>query len=95
MNNTNPWFVLGDMFELGEAAHDEHKQIVDLLLQLKAKHVILTGKNFTSCLDETQFRGFETTDDALIFLQNNPINNAQVLVKGSRGMQLEKLIPAL
>jgi len=95
MNSTNPWFVLGDMFELGEAAHDEHKQIVDLLLQLKAKHVILTGKNFTSCLAETQFRGFETTDDALIFLQNNPINNAQVLVKGSRGMQLEKLIPAL
>lgn len=95
MNNTNPWFVLGDMFELGEAAHDEHKQIIDLLLQLKAKHVILTGKNFTSCLDETQFRGFETTDDALIFLQNNPISNAQVLVKGSRGMQLEKLIPAL
>ncbi len=95
MNNTNPWFILGDMFELGEAAHDEHKQIIDLLLQLKAKHVILTGKNFTSCLAETQFRGFETTDDALIFLQNSPINNAQVLVKGSRGMQLEKLIPAL
>lgn len=95
MNNPNAWFILGDMFELGDAAHKEHQLIVDLLQDLEAKHVILTGKNFNSCHVGTQFLRFEKTEDTLSFLSSNPITNAQILVKGSRGMQMERLIPAL
>ncbi len=94
-NNSNPWFILGDMFELGDAAEEEHKTIVNLLSDLQAKQVILAGKNFLPFVHNTHFKGFESTEEVLNFIQSHPIRNAQILIKGSRGMKLEQLIPAL
>ena len=57
--------------------------------------VILVGKEFQLADPEKQFLQFIDTDEALGWLKENSIDNHLVLIKGSRGIQLEKLLEAL
>ncbi len=91
----NPVLILGDMFELGESAEKEHEKIVERLQTIGFQHVILAGKEFYKTTKSSPYRKFATTKEAEQYLQNNPIRNAHILVKGSRGMQLEKIIQYL
>ena len=88
------WLILGDMFELGTASKEEHQLIIELIGQLGFKKVILAGKHFYN-LESDRYLFFETTGEVILFLKRNPIKQARVLVKGSRGMQLEQLINVL
>jgi len=92
--------ILGDMFELGAAAETEHKQIATLALEQGYKAVILLGRNFaeTKLVSENLFY-FENVP---AFQQNIPeeLKNdlkkeSSILIKGSRGMALERLVPTL
>ncbi len=91
----NPWLILGDMFELGEASATEHIKIVELVKNLNIQNVVFVGKMFTEVLQAEKLTYFESTQEALAHLTTYPIRDANILIKGSRGMQLEKLIPAL
>lgn len=91
----NPWLILGDMFELGTTAVSEHEKIVELLTYSGFMKVLLVGDIFNSLLDKQGFRTFKTTQDAFAYLSKKPIKKAEILIKGSRGMQLEKLLPLL
>ena len=89
--------ILGDMFEMGEEAANEHQFIINKALQTKANLIIFIGNEFykagyqlTSEIKKTHF--FKDTEDAIEYLKVNPINNATILIKGSRGMALERLI---
>lgn len=95
MQYDNPWLILGDMFELGEYSAEEHENILNLLQNLEFKNVILTGKDFHSLSTLHNYLSFETTDEALRYLKETPIQNANILLKGSRGMKLERLIVGL
>lgn len=88
------WLILGDMFELGNHSMNEHQVIVDLLIKESAKNVILIGKDF-NCIHGINFLKFITTDEAKMYLNDNKIQNASILLKGSRGMELEKLLDVL
>lgn len=82
--------ILGDMKELGEYSYKEHKDIVDLLI----KHEIeayLVGKEFSN-LEQERFETFENVDDLCEHLKSFPIQNATILVKGSRGIKLESVV---
>ncbi len=92
---SSPLLILGDMFELGIAASDEHKAVLSLVQKLAFPDVILVGKEFTSIAGKSAIQTFESTAQVIEFLQNNPVKNKQILVKGSRGMQLETLLPYL
>lgn len=91
----NPVLILGDMFELGKASLSEHKKIVDALEDMDIQRVILIGKDFYRITHTSQFQKFTTTEEAGEYLKNHPIKGAHILVKGSRGMELEKLIQYL
>ncbi|PLW99750.1 MAG: UDP-N-acetylmuramoyl-tripeptide--D-alanyl-D-alanine ligase [Marinilabiliales bacterium] len=91
----NPWLLLGDMFELGDAAAKEHKKIIHLLQENGFENVILVGNEFFKLRSTTNFPTFLNLQEAASHLINHPIRNAQVLVKGSRGVQLEKLLKFL
>ncbi|MBN1651205.1 MAG: UDP-N-acetylmuramoyl-tripeptide--D-alanyl-D-alanine ligase [Bacteroidales bacterium] len=84
--------ILGDMFELGDYAFEEHKIILDSLLQAHFGKVILIGSIFKQFEKKyTNFVFFENTAD---FIQNrNQLNikNMRVLIKGSRGIKLETI----
>jgi UDP-N-acetylmuramoyl-tripeptide--D-alanyl-D-alanine ligase len=90
----NPYLLLGDMFELGKYSGEEHQAIVDILLNDKVKNVIIIGNEFSKTKNHP-FISLSNTQDAFEFLSMNKICNANILVKGSRGMKLEKLLEVL
>jgi UDP-N-acetylmuramoyl-tripeptide--D-alanyl-D-alanine ligase len=95
MNTFPKVAILGDMFELGVESRTEHAAILTLLKEFSFTEVLLIGPRFGEVASDSGFRCFDTTDQAYEWLVANPITNASILVKGSRGMKLEKLIPAL
>ncbi|MEA1785945.1 UDP-N-acetylmuramoyl-tripeptide--D-alanyl-D-alanine ligase [Arenibacter sp. GZD96] len=84
---------LGDMFELGAAAEEEHQRIVDHVSELGFEKVILVGENFyrTTC----SFPKFRTYSDLEVNIANLGLHKNQILIKGSRGMALERILEAL
>lgn len=87
------WVVAGDMFEMGEHEHAEHQNIVDIISKQSYEKVLLVGKAFAKTSGEAH--RFETTSELEDFLKDSKPEGKTILIKGSRGMQLEKLIPLL
>ncbi len=83
--------VLGDMFELGEEAEAEHAAIVEKTINTAIDRRVFIGKEFyKQKTDNAEF--YETRDVAAQALKSNPIKGSTILIKGSRGMALEKLV---
>lgn len=93
-SDDSSYFILGDMLELGEHAHSEHKAILDLLLNYKGKK-ILVGKEFSEFNSTYPFVFFVSSLEVGNYIQNNPVSSAKILIKGSRGIALEKVVPFL
>ena len=84
--------LLGDMRELGEDAAAEHKRIVERLAGTEA---FLVGEEFTRAAAGTSIKTFAKSEDLAKYLTEHPLKGYTVLVKGSRGIQMEKVIGAL
>lgn len=82
--------VLGDMFELGSYAVKEHQDIVDIATELNFDNVFLVGENFNKSI--TSHQQFKTFDDLKKYLIKHPIKENTILIKGSRGMALERVV---
>lgn len=95
MNTKNPFLILGDMFELGKYSLEEHKLIVDLISELGFKEAILLGNDFLLVAKNGSYKTFKTTAEAENHLTKHPISDRNILIKGSRGMKLETLLPHL
>src|SRR5690606_16593424 len=95
MDAQNKALILGDMFELGDEAPAEHQAVLQKAENIRADRRIFIGKEFYQFKDKFSGDFFTTTDEATVNLQDLPLRNTAVLIKGSRGMQLEKLIPML
>ena len=87
------WVVLGDMFEMGEFELEEHQKVVDLLNKSEWDAVFLVGKAFGKC--KSRFQHFESTEDLMTKLKELGVEDKTILIKGSRGMKLERIIPLL
>jgi UDP-N-acetylmuramoyl-tripeptide--D-alanyl-D-alanine ligase len=88
--------IIGDMFELEEEAEAEHKAIGHLLAQKNFDAVYLCGKLMNAAKQELpQARLFENKSDLITELQKNPITDATILVKASRGIGLESVVDFL
>ena len=90
MNVENKTLILGDMLELGEHSDNEHQNIVELLQQNHFENVLLVGKDFMKT--KNPFQCFETVENLIGFLDEKPIRKSYVLIKGSRGIKLEKIL---
>ncbi len=88
----NKSFILGDMLELGHESQAEHQAITDLLSEKGAEMVFLVGEFFTKTVKPDHFLTFANTDELSDHLFKNPIQNQTILIKGSHGIQLEKLL---
>ena len=82
----NTFFIIGDMFEMGDYSHEEHLKIFNLTKGLGLEGIFI-GK---------EFQGVGATDlidaqEALSYLKLNEVKGRIVLLKGSRGMRLEQL----
>ncbi|GGG81321.1 UDP-N-acetylmuramoyl-tripeptide--D-alanyl-D-alanine ligase [Parapedobacter pyrenivorans] len=86
--------ILGDMFELGAESHTEHHQVVQHALSLEVYRLIFVGEAFFEhCFAGAEF--YKTTAEAQAMLQQQPITDALVLLKASRGMAFEQLVSYL
>ncbi len=86
--------VLGDMLELGKESPKEHAEIIEILKKLDIEDVILVGVEFSK-VNNGEFNAFVDTDEASRFLKEKAKKGKFILLKGSRGIGLEKLLPYL
>jgi UDP-N-acetylmuramoyl-tripeptide--D-alanyl-D-alanine ligase len=87
--------ILGDMMELGDYSPAEHSAILSLLDKLQFDHMILVGGNFLMAAQGSMATCFPSTSEATDWLAKNPPLGQTILLKGSRKMELEKLLKYL
>ncbi len=89
--------VLGDMFEMGEESAAEHEAVIKKALETDVDERIFIGHDFAGSRksevgSQKSAVFYSTVEDAIAGLKTNPIKNSTVLIKGSRGMALERLV---
>ena len=85
--------IIGDMLELGEESVTEHQKIWELAQSLNLDEIITVGSIFKQV--NPSEKSFKNTDELIEYLKQNPIKNKNILLKGSRGIALEKVIEFL
>ena len=93
LENQNKVMILGDMFELGDESKQEHKLIVDSLLNQNKSECYLIGKSFyENKVAQENIQFFETFDAFVAHLKTIHFKDNTILIKGSRGMALERTL---
>ena len=90
LESKNKLLLLGGMAELGKESINEHRSIVELIQQYQWKDVALVGGDFEKI--EHPFRKFSNSLEAGKWLKGLKLKDAYLLVKGSRSMQMEKVL---
>ena len=96
LKGSNKTIFLGDMFELGDSSNIEHQNIVDLLTQQHTITCYFIGKHFfNNSIQKDNFHFFETFEDISGKINWTNSQNNYILIKGSRAMQLERILEIL
>jgi UDP-N-acetylmuramoyl-tripeptide--D-alanyl-D-alanine ligase len=86
----NSVVILGGMFELGAESLKEHQAMVDLATSFNFDHTFFVGEHFYQTTTEKhQFRTYEQLE---AYLKENRLTQQSILIKGSRGMRLERIL---
>ncbi|MCY7356306.1 MAG: UDP-N-acetylmuramoyl-tripeptide--D-alanyl-D-alanine ligase [Rudanella sp.] len=86
--------ILGDMYELGDESPAEHAALGQLIAQGNFDVVILAGKDMKFALDYLpQAYYFPDKFSLHNWIADNPMQDTHILIKGSRGMGLESVVP--
>ena len=96
LDKANKIAILGDMFELGNESLSEHKKVIDLLENQSEIKTYFIGKDFyANKLNSNHITFFEDFNSFANFLRERKPTNSLLLIKGSRGMALEKSLELL
>lgn len=87
--------ILGDMLELGKESEAEHKAVLEYIRESGYTNAYFVGKNFGMFANEYPYMFFDSVDDLNKYFVTNPEKSKMFLVKGSRGMRLEKVVDYL
>lgn len=92
--------MLGDMLELGDDSLAEHVAVIRRALSLGLQEVCLVGKEFGKALAEMRSAGenvrhFDSSDQLATWVEKTAVSDAVILIKGSRGTRMEKVIEKL
>lgn len=85
---------IGDMLELGSSSESAHRKIVDYLDSNSDTRAYFVGAEFGKVANDKHLI-FKDVDECISSANISEIENATILLKGSRAIQLEKLIPHL
>nr|WP_315219690.1 UDP-N-acetylmuramoyl-tripeptide--D-alanyl-D-alanine ligase [uncultured Flavobacterium sp.] len=93
LDSQNKIMILGDMFELGEESHQEHKAIVDSVSNQEKSVCYFIGKAFfENKISSDTLYFFETFESFATYLKTINFSENTILIKGSRGMALERTL---
>jgi UDP-N-acetylmuramoyl-tripeptide--D-alanyl-D-alanine ligase len=93
LSKKNKIVFLGDMFELGEESQLEHKGVVDLLINQNEIDCYFIGKDFFyNKIIKPNFFFFDSFETFSSFIKDKKLENNMILIKGSRGMALERAL---
>jgi len=96
LKENSKMMILGDMFELGKESLLEHKNIVSLFEDSLDIEIFLVGNDFYSNhIDNKNIKFFNSFDQLKIYFSENKTTNKNILIKGSRGMALERIVEFL
>ena len=88
--------ILGDMFELGEESREEHKGIRNLLSNESQVTTFFIGNDFyQNKIEKENLHFYETFDSFLVDFKKLQFENHTILIKGSRGMAMERILEFL
>jgi UDP-N-acetylmuramoyl-tripeptide--D-alanyl-D-alanine ligase len=90
INATNKILILGAMAELGDESLYEHEQIIDLITKYNWSDVVLVGGDFLKIKGD--FKKFDNSLKAREWYKSQKFENAYLLIKGSRSMQMERVL---
>lgn len=93
MEGDEKFLFLGGMMELGKESIQEHQNLIRLLTRLHLTNTVLVGGDFANTQHPFQF--FHDVLEAGAWLKEHLPSNAQILIKGSRSMKMEKLLEVL
>lgn len=91
----NKIVILGDMLELGKESEEEHLAILGILENLNFNKVFLIGPIFSKLNKTPDWISFKNSQEGTEWLAEHLIEHATILLKGSRGMHLEEIVPIL
>jgi UDP-N-acetylmuramoyl-tripeptide--D-alanyl-D-alanine ligase len=83
------------MLELGDVSEDEHQKIADFLEKQDFSETFLVGPQFMKTSTGDKKKKFDTIELLSNYLKTQPIENKFILIKGSRGIRLEKILEVL
>lgn len=93
INQPNKIVILGDMLELGNDSKEEHQKIADYLSEQNFDSILLVGKEFSAARTGTKTKKFEHVELLTNYLYElKPMENKLILIKGSRGIKLERAL---
>lgn len=85
--------ILGDMLELGHDSHKEHEAILRFAVKLKIDQIVLVGAEFgKTAFMKTGALHFADNQAAKAWFQSQNFEDTLILIKGSRGIRLEKIL---
>jgi len=90
----NKVVILGDMLELGDESEKEHTNALNLAIKKDFAKIILVGNVFKK-INKNEIPTFVNTEELAVWLKENKLIGATILVKGSRGIKMEKIIDTL
>ncbi len=87
--------ILGDMLELGNYSAQEHNEVIKQIKKYSFEKVFLIGPAFSEAGQNSPFHTFNDTGEFCLYLSQNKLTKCAVLIKGSRGIKLEKVLEYL
>ena len=91
-NEKNKIIVIGDMFELGKDKIKYHQKIINLCKKIDCRKVFIVGKIFSKTNFPKEFISKSNVNELIDDLKSLSVKNSCILVKGSRGIELEKIV---
>jgi len=87
--------ALGEMLELGIQSNEEHAYIGKFAKEANPNQILLVGNNFKEIAIKINAKHFDNSEEASIWLKENKPAEFAILIKGSRGSKMEKLLEAI
>ena len=88
----NKMIIVGDMLELGQTSDKYHQQTINYLEKLANISIYIVGVNFCKTKYSKRIKSFTSTEELINNISKLNISNYSILIKGSRAMQLEKIV---